>query len=105
MRAALDAKQNFVRANVIADSTPLYFKEQVVIEINKNVPQPPTPRTMQSQYPFIEMEVGDSFFIAKPANTLGVAVQNFKLRHPGIKFTVRSCVESNVPGCRVWRIS
>ena len=67
-----------------------------VITIDKGVPLPP----LRRKWPFVGMEVGDSFFIDRPTAAFsGVAgVAGARL---GRKFTCRA--ENG--GCRVWRVA
>ena len=66
-------------------------------KIEKNIPEPA--RTDNSKYPFLIMEIGDSFFHPGESQKLsGAANQCF--RRTGRKFTVRKVVG----GARCWRI-
>jgi len=51
-----------------------------------------------SKYPWLAMEIGDSFFSA--GKSVQQAAASWNRDHPDTKFTTRS-VEG---GCRVWRI-
>jgi len=83
-----------------------------MIEIDKGVPIPPPRKgTGRPQYPWRDMEVGDSFFIVNGrvnngkgdgplVNTRGGAVMV-----PGSKWTMRVVVENEIRGIRIWRIA
>jgi hypothetical protein len=72
-----------------------------VIEIDKNIPAPDPSRRGGAKYPWRQMEVGDSFFVADvTTNNLGTAAQQVGKRM-GATFTTRK-VDG---GARVWRIS
>lgn len=64
-----------------------------MIAIEKNVPVPA--RAFKSEYPFAEMEVGDSFFVEGRKH---VAVKNAAAQ-TGYTFKAKT-VDG---GCRVWR--
>lgn len=86
-----------------------------MVEINRNVPMidkhvpMPTSFRGESQYPFADMEIGDSIFF--PANTreektsirgkLSGAASNYASKQGGtVKFTTRTLTT----GVRCWRI-
>jgi hypothetical protein len=67
-----------------------------MIKIDKQIPIP----NGRNKYPFAEMEIGDSFFVAN------VRSSNIQLRYYKPKqFTRRSVVKDGVQGVRVWRIA
>lgn len=73
------------------------------MKIEKGVPCPYSGRRDGPQYPFSEMEVGDSFLIPKEMNYINVRYGYFSFVHRrGLdwKFTVRKTPE----GHRCWRI-
>jgi hypothetical protein len=70
-----------------------------MITIEKDIPLPEAKKVGKpSLYPFEQMEVGDSFFIAKPKNTMSAATYAYG-KKAGKKFTVVE-VEG---GSRIWR--
>ncbi len=76
----------------------------MTIKIDKNIPAPTTGAGAPPKYPFGEMEIGDSFFIANATgNALISASKNW--RKNGEKYTSRTVTEDGVPGCRIWRIA
>ena len=67
-----------------------------MIKIDKNVPMPSA-----GKYPFGDMDVGDSFFVAgKTAAQMGGTMH---FRKPK-KFTTRTVTENGVKGIRIWRV-
>ena len=69
-------------------------------KIDKNIPITTGPRSRK--YPVSDLDVGDSFFVA------GAGAQKFGgifAPHKPKKFCVRTVVENNVRGTRVWRVS
>jgi len=79
------------------------------IKIDKNVPMP-VMQGRESKYPFSEMEVGDSFFVAgMTSNQMNNASSHYRKKH-GWSFICRN-VEFydegpgiNVKGARIWRV-
>ena len=70
-------------------------------KIDKDVPMPDT--TAKSEYPFADMQVGDSFFAAgKTANQLRNAAGHWRAKM-GWKFHCRNVVENDIEGARIWR--
>jgi hypothetical protein len=82
-----------------------------MIEIDKNTPMPPVTVGRPRQYPFAELQVGDSFAIPlagimlrsgdKAVGRLSAAALAYSRRYGG-KFTVRTDRENNVARC--WRV-
>jgi len=55
-------------------------------------------------YPWLEMEIGDSFFVAdKTAVQISAVVSQAKKRY-FVDLTIRTVTENGVTGVRVWRI-
>jgi hypothetical protein len=86
-------------------------------EISKGVPIPVDFRSTEMKYPFEEMLVGDSFFIApeyedenvkRLGNRLAQARQAYQKRKAKlgveVQYTQRMWTENEVPGYRVWRV-
>lgn len=77
------------------------------ILIQKVVPIP-APARRRHSLPFIQMGVGDSFFVAgnaKDHRRVRANMSNFMRLNPGWKFATRSLSENGVEGVRVWRIA
>jgi len=71
----------------------------IVIEKNVVIPQARTKRN----YPYREMEIGDSFFV-EDDRLSGVCNTNNRMqRILGWKFTARTETIGDVKGVRVWR--
>jgi len=68
------------------------------ITIDKNIPL--TEKNKNSKYPFLKMEVGDSFFIKNIKGRDFAAIAWSSGKRLDMKFAVRT-VEG---GCRCWRI-
>ena len=78
----------------------------MTIKIDKDVPCPPKQRGggRPPQYPFAELEVGDSFFApGTTTKTFGGTVSNTR-RRLGITLVTRTVEEDGVSGVRVWRV-
>lgn len=73
------------------------------IKIDKDVPLP-TNVSSGTVYPFAEMEVNDSFFVAgKTSNQMVNAAAHWR-KAKGWGFVCRNVVENDVKGARVWRV-
>jgi len=90
-------------ALVPADPTPSHY------EIEKDIPMPA--RQNVTQYPFCDMEVGDSFFVQAKnehvAGNIASAAQRWKVR-TGFKnrvFSARKETKDGVEGARIWRLA
>jgi len=71
----------------------------MTFKIDKDVPIP----QVLGQYPFEQMEIGDSFFAAgHTTNQIQNAASNH--RKKGKKFRSRRVTENGVEGTRIWRI-
>lgn len=79
--------------------------------IEKGIPQPLSRAGRPFRYPFAEMGVGDSFFVAvtdeelmrRKSVAIRTASRDFALRHKG-KFATR-CIRAPALGVRCWRIA
>jgi hypothetical protein len=71
--------------------------------IESNVPVPETRgRSTGLQFPFEQMQIGDSFFLEKEKiATARTAADSYRKRHPEWDFTTRKDGE----GCRLWRVT
>lgn len=76
------------------------------ISIEKNVPV--TGRRKATKYPWVHMEVGDSFKVPcgvgevkKLHVSVSQSARNYSTKNPGFKFTIRS----EIDGVRAWRIA
>lgn len=83
-----------------------------MIKLDKNVPMP-TSQGRDSSYPFADMEVGDSFFVAgKTSNQLVNAAAHWR-KKMGMSFVTRNTeeigihpetgAEAPIKGARIWR--
>ena len=73
-------------------------------KIEKNIPVPKLKQKGQSIYPFVEMAVGDSFFVGdKSIERIRSAASWAGKRH-NMKFTVTKNQANGIVGARVWRI-
>lgn len=73
--------------------------------IEKGIPIPPKMRTVKFNYPFRDMEAGDSFpvdYSEKNYRKLYTSVKKFTKLTPGTKFTIRTNKDENYIRC--WRI-
>jgi len=82
---------------VAVATVPVLVPVSTAISIDKNVPVPET----RGKYPWKNMKVGDSFFIACSKENIKKVMGN--LHGSGTRhFPVR--VQSNGKGVRVWRV-
>ena len=68
-----------------------------MITIEKGVPL----QTNRQTYPFAQMAIGDSFFVADISSSKLTSAASYWAKRHGTKFTVRA-VDG---GARVWRIA
>lgn len=75
-----------------------------MIAIDKNVPVPPRiggrPGGRPTKYPWLDMEIGDSFRTSGKRNSIGAAVA-WATKQYGRKFVTRR----EDDGVRIWRIA
>lgn len=69
-----------------------------MLEIEKNIPMPEIP--VKREFPYQNLEVGDSFFVEGIKNQLMLNRNYLEGKRLGRKFTLRR--EGN--GVRIWRI-
>jgi hypothetical protein len=75
-----------------------------MFKIDKGIEIPGDTRGSRRKYPWKEMEVGDSFFVADAETKSISSVATPAGRRWNMKFRCSSRVESGVRGVRVWRI-
>lgn len=77
-------------------------------KIEKGLPIPQSPTGIKThEYPFADMEVGDSFFvedIGKRSSVSSAAV-SFAGRQAGYGKTFRASIRRDGTGLRVWRVA
>lgn len=74
-----------------------------MITIDKGLPVPKRYKSGRPyMYPYEQMEIGDSFFVAKNRNGGGALVNHAK-KVTGHTFTLRTVTENGVKGVRIWR--
>jgi hypothetical protein len=94
-----------------ADTGPLSSRNllsvrTMSIPVDNGVPLPPAlPGRGESQYPWADLEVGDSFFaVGKTVYQLSASLgRQRQIR--GHTYTSRTVVENGKKGVRVWRIT
>jgi len=75
-------------------------------KIDKNVPLPESASGQPTQFPFKDMGVGDSFFVAGKKDGIKASQCAYKWgRENGRVFSYRQRKESGVSGIRIWRKS
>ena len=72
-----------------------------MIKIQTNVPIP-TQYNRICKYPWREMAVGDSFFVAYPTRAILSVKQQVKYN---MKISSREVVENKIKGRRYWRVA
>lgn len=78
-----------------------YTRDHMIeIKIDRNIPLPTSGRGGVKKYPFGDMNIGDSCFIA--GSTSGQMSSRVSYYRPK-KFTIRTVIENGVNGVRVWR--
>lgn len=73
------------------------------IKIDKGIPLAKTSGNRGGHYPWLQMGVGDSFFVAIKQGRVSSAATSAAHRL-GFRFATRKQVEDGVTGTRVWRI-
>jgi hypothetical protein len=71
------------------------------MKIERGIPSPGDFRC----YPWRHMQLGDSFFAAKPPKVVSAAACCWAKRNPGYKFITRKVRENGVCGTRCWRVA
>lgn len=73
-----------------------------MFEINKGKPLPDPRASLITDYPFTQMEIGDSFVVPKSlrASALGAA-RYYARKHPAYRFVSRT-IDTDTVG--VWRV-
>lgn len=71
-----------------------------MIKIDKNIPSPPSGRGRKCKYPWVDMKIGDSFFIEGVKGRDFAATAYAAGKRLDMKFSVRT-VEG---GSRCWKI-
>ena len=66
------------------------------------VPLPPAARGRQSEFPFRNMDNGESFFV--PNRTKPLPITDWR-DATGFRFATRQMVEDGVKGIRCWRVA
>ncbi len=76
-----------------------------MIDVQDGVPIPRSRSDRLRKYPWAELAVGQSFFVAgeKQTSLIAAAWGWAKRQSPGARFTSRKVVENGVAGVRVWR--
>lgn len=71
--------------------------------VEANIPAPHAGRGRKTQFPFREMKIGDSFFVAaetKPSQAVRTSAYQFASKNKEFRFVTRG----EKGGVRVWRI-
>ncbi len=73
-------------------------------EIENGIEAPEKHRGREPKYPWRELEIGDSFFVAAPnGRSISSSAWHAQRRY-GFTLVVRTREENGVKGVRVWRI-
>jgi hypothetical protein len=76
--------------------------------IERGIPFTPRGRVQPWEYPYTDMEIGDSFHVLEtetPNPTVSSRVHAYNVKHPDIKFACRTQInEKGEKLTRVWRI-
>jgi hypothetical protein len=74
------------------------------VKVDSGVPMPGkmAGRKPERIYPWIEMHIGDSFFVPLKQSTVARAAYNAGIRY-ALKFSTRAVTENGIAGTRVWR--
>jgi hypothetical protein len=75
----------------------------MIIKVDKDFPVPASARR---KYPWDDMGIGDSFFVAG-ANSTGMsnAAKGARKKRTDSRWMCRTVVENGIEGVRVWRIA
>ncbi|RJP45470.1 hypothetical protein C4587_00815 [Candidatus Parcubacteria bacterium] len=79
----------------------------MAIEIETGIPVPSLRGRQAPQYPFSQLEIGQSFFVTgiKPGTLRARASVYAKENGAGKKFKVSAAEKDGIAGLRVWRIA
>ena len=83
----------------------------MVIQIDKNIPVPAeTEVSRNTRYPWLEMDIGDSFFQSphgsedqKACRTRMVGARTNRRREHGEDYVIACVTENGIDGVRVWK--
>lgn len=64
----------------------------------------PLPRQKRRVYPWDDLDVGDSFFVAEASSSAISSSACSAGKRLGMTFRCRAVTENNVHGVRVWRV-
>jgi hypothetical protein len=70
--------------------------------VQKGIPIPENGAGRPRSYPFKEMAIGDSFFMAGKNRYRGLYTS---ARHAGVKIVTRTVTENGERGLRCWRVA
>ena len=73
-----------------------------MIITQEKIPLPPAPRGRPSEFPFRDMENGESFFV--PHRQKPLPITDWRAI-TGFKFATRRVTENGIEGIRCWRIA
>ena len=75
-----------------------------VAHIDRGVPIPTAIKGCR-KYPWLEMDIGDSFFAPISVGSISQGIVYARSHNSNLKFTRRTVIENGVKGVRVWRIA
>ena len=83
----------------------------MVVQIDKNIPVPAETEVWgNTRYPWLEMDIGDSFFQAphgsedqKACRTRMVGARTNRRREHGEDYVIACVTENGIDGVRVWK--
>ncbi len=73
-----------------------------MFEIENNIPIPKKTRGSNAKYKFVDMEIGDSFFVEGTVK-VQISILTCARRHLPKKFVTKSVVLKGKKGFRCWR--
>lgn len=79
-------------------------------KIDTDIPMPVRPAQNTASYPFKDLEIGQSFFVAlkageMPLNAAAIRARTYWQHRLGTKYASRTVTEDGVKGLRFWRLS
>ena len=72
-------------------------------KIDKGIPLPAAVGGRKPKYPLLDMQIGDSFFVAKPPSVMYATTSYYSKKYGG-EFTLAKWEENGVSGTRIWRV-
>ena len=74
------------------------------VKFDRHIPAPTRVRSDRQDWPFDQMEVGDSKFYELEPQKIRAVSYPFARKH-GVKFAISKVTEDGAEGARIWRVA